>query len=185
MTVLAVLALGACTGGEPGDPRTFPPYTAPASPSETPSPTPTPDAATPPERPDMSAVDAETAEAVAVYFLQLFPYVYATGDLSDWDLLSHSECIYCADTRASVEAMMSEGNHSTGGLSALLGTTTTQVSDRMWAVRTTLLQDPSQTVSQTGEVVEDFPEQVRYDFEVIVTRESSWLIRGVSYEVAG
>ena len=131
----------------------------------------------------MSTVDAETAEAVAVYFLELYPYVYATGDLSDWNLLSHPECVYCADTRQGVEAMMTAGHHSLGGLSLLTNTTSTQVSDRMWTVHTSLSQAPSQTVTASGQVIEDFPERVEYEMEVVVTHETNWLVRGVSFEV--
>ena len=55
-----------------------------------------------PERP--AALDeppsVEGAVAVAEYFLLLYPYVYATGDLADWNALSHPECIFCASVAA-------------------------------------------------------------------------------------
>ncbi|WP_147681539.1 DUF6318 family protein [Actinomyces ruminicola] len=34
------------------------------------------------------------AEAVA-YFLELYPYVYATGDLDAWKSMSEDDCIFC------------------------------------------------------------------------------------------
>lgn len=98
MAVLALGTLAACTSNDPGDPPTSSPHTASATPTLTPTPppTPTPEAATPPERPDMSTVDAEAAKDLAVYFLRLYPYVYATGDVTEWKAVSHPECIFCS-----------------------------------------------------------------------------------------
>ena len=166
----AALALLAGCTGSPADPPT-PPATSPAaspspSPSPTPTPTPEPDAAVPPERPDMSRVDAETAEAVAVYFLQLYPYVYATGDLAEWRALSHPECVFCASVISNVEEMVAEGNHSEGGLVELGAVEVLTVSTDRWLATTTMTQEPSATLDESGAPVETFPERKEYDVAV-------------------
>ncbi len=115
VSVVSMLAIAGCTGDSEDPPTTPSPTSPAASPSETASPTPTPDAAAPPERPDMSQVDAATAEAVATYFLELYPYVYATGDLTEWKALSHPECIFCASVISNVEEMVAKGNSASGG----------------------------------------------------------------------
>src|SRR5674476_265526 len=119
--VRALIVVGLTAAGCTPDPGPMP-STSPSavvSPTVTPTPTstPTPDASVKPERPAaMDEVSAAGAEAVAVYFLQLFPYVFATGDLDDYRALSHPECIYCANAAAAVEEMLAAGQHSVGGL---------------------------------------------------------------------
>jgi len=163
--VMVVAVLAGCTG-EPAPtttPLTFEPYT----PTATPTPEPDPDEATvPPERPDLSQVDAETAEALAVYFLQLYPYVYATGDLTDWRALSHPECIFCASVIGNVEKMHAAGNHSEGGLVAVGEVEALQATDHAWLLQFSMVQEPSATLNSTGDVVEDFPERKTYDVDM-------------------
>ena len=98
---LAVGALAGCTGGDPAPDWT--PTTA--TPIAHPTPTPSADPATvKPERPAaMDTFDSAGAEAVAVYYMQLYPYVFATGDLTEWKTLSHPECIFCSDVARQVQ----------------------------------------------------------------------------------
>ncbi|WP_237585282.1 DUF6318 family protein, partial [Actinomyces howellii] len=35
------------------------------------------------------------AEATAIYFLSLYPYAFATGDLTTWKEMSEDDCIFC------------------------------------------------------------------------------------------
>ncbi|NTW42456.1 MAG: hypothetical protein HGA44_21710 [Cellulomonadaceae bacterium] len=93
----AVGLLAGCTGTtQAADPTaTASPTATQPSPSATPSPNQA--AAAPQWTPAMDEVSADGARDVAQYFLQLFPYVIETGDTSEWDRLSHPECLYCAD----------------------------------------------------------------------------------------
>src|SRR5450830_1923187 len=111
------LAVTGCTPDPGPTPSTSP--SAVVSPTVTPMPTstPTPDASVKPERPEaMDQADSAGAEAAAVYFLQLYAYVYATNDLAEWRALSHPECIFCASVITSVEEQVAAGNRSEGGL---------------------------------------------------------------------
>src|SRR5665648_1058481 len=118
--------LGAGVAGCSGDPgptttpTPTPTVTEEPSPSPTPTPTPTPDASVKPERPAaMDVADSAGAEAAAVYFLQLYPYVYATNDLTEWRELSHAECVFCASVITNVEEQIADSHHSDGGLVTL------------------------------------------------------------------
>lgn len=111
VAVLALGALAGCADGEALDPPTFGPYTSPVT--ATPTVTPTPEVAAP-ARPDLSVVNEETAEALATYFLLLYPYVYATGDLTEWRVLSHPECEFCASVISNVEEMLAKGESARG-----------------------------------------------------------------------
>lgn len=161
-----VLALAAGCTGDPDPVPTMPVVV----PTATPSPSPTPDPATvPPERPDLSRVDAATAEALAVYFLELFPYAAATGDLADWTLLSHPECKFCSGVSDEIESLVQAGHHSEGGLLHFEDVTTTEVTSDWWHVTARLIQDPSTTRDASGVLVESFPETKRLRIDVAVT----------------
>lgn len=120
LAVGAVVALGwvvaGCTGG--GDPGPSPTVEEPvvASPSETPEPTPTETGPVKPERPAaMERDDAEGAAAAAEYFLELYPYVMATGDTTEWEAMSHPTCQSCADFVAQARTIKQRGDRFAGG----------------------------------------------------------------------
>ncbi len=95
--------------------------------SSTPTSVPTPtasadadaDAAIPPDRP--TALDGpatvENAETVAVYFQRLYPYVYATGDISEWKTLTDPDCIFCHSVLSEVAQLEQVGQRMRGGSS--------------------------------------------------------------------
>jgi hypothetical protein len=176
MLVVAVVA--GCTG-EPAPTTTlltFEPYTPTAAP--TPTPEPDPDEATvPPERPDLSQVDAETAQALAVYFLQLYPYVYATGDLTDWRALSHPECIFCASVIGNVEDMVAEGEHWEGGLPVFSDVAVTEVSASFYNVVLDLTEEPARRLGSDGAVIEESTGGGTLITLVLVADDGRWLVR--------
>lgn len=94
------------TEGPPGEPTGGPTETATPEPPEVVKPTP-PDA--------MRRDDVAGAEAAAVYFTELYPYVYATGDLAEWKAMSHSECKFCASVVENVEKLRAAEQHLEGG----------------------------------------------------------------------
>ncbi|MDO4242732.1 MAG: DUF6318 family protein [Actinomyces sp.] len=49
------------------------------------------------------------AVAAAIYFMSLYPYVYATGDLTDWEAMSDDACIFCNSVIADVRALHADG----------------------------------------------------------------------------
>ncbi|WP_318280490.1 DUF6318 family protein [Cellulosimicrobium funkei] len=98
VVVTAGCLVAGCTGG--GEPAPSPPVETSAEPSVTGTPEPEPTTTGPPkpERPAaMDRDDAEGAAAAAEYFLELYPYVMATGDTADWEAMSHSQCDTCSD----------------------------------------------------------------------------------------
>jgi len=122
MGAFALGALGACgaTDEEPPDPppaltpSVMETTTAPAEESTKPEATARslPDAPTKP--PEMAGDDVDGAVAAAEYFLLLYPYVYATGDLDEWQAMSHPDCNFCASVISNVTSLHSNGGHSEG-----------------------------------------------------------------------
>ena len=64
-----------------------------------------------PERPaGMDELSPEGLRLAGEYFMSLYPYVYATGDLSDWQAMSDPDCGFCNNVMTKVTEL-----HSTGG----------------------------------------------------------------------
>src|SRR5665648_1108066 len=193
VAVGCVAGLGAGVAGCSGDPG---PTTTPTptvtvtvteepSPSTTPTPTPTPDASVKPERPAaMDVADSAGAEAAAVYFLQLYPYVYATNDLTEWRELSHPECVFCASVITNVEEQVTANQHCNGGLVDVGDVSSTEVDPgRWWTVDVELTQEPSKKLDAEGQLVEDFPETKSYHMDLAVISEAgAWSVRAVDFQ---
>ena len=176
--------LAGCSG-DPG-PTPVPSVTEEVTPSPTatPTPTPTPDASVKPERPAaMDVADSAGAEAAAVYFLQLFGYVFATNDLAEWRPLSHPECIYCADVIRQVEEQAAIGVHTVGGLITVSETSSMEVeTGRWWSVEAEIVQHSSQDFDASGQVVREVPEKSFHMDLAVVFEGEHWVIRAVSHE---
>lgn len=107
--ILACALLGSCNGG--AEPT--------VSPQETQSPqneTPTDDYTIPPRpdvdpviEPELSGDPAADALSVALYFAQLYPYIYKTGDTTQWDAYSAPECEYCWQSSEEVQNLTANG----------------------------------------------------------------------------
>lgn len=196
LLALATLTLAACTDASPQPLGTTSPVTAvtatatpEASPTTSaPSPGPTSDqqdVTIPPERP--AALDGpgteENAKAVARYFLSLFPYVVATGDLADWDALSGRPCSYCSSVRDFVTEIHGAGNHGEGGAFELGFTSGFDMGGGEFVVGVEYIETPSQTVAADGTLVEDFPETLSYkaNFSLAWTG-SRWVVNGVQVD---
>ncbi|WP_448631154.1 DUF6318 family protein [Cellulomonas soli] len=172
---VAVGLLAGCTGGSAtADPTGRATSTGgQASPGPSASPTPSATVAAPQWTAAMDEVSVEGAQAVGQYFLELFPYVHATGDTSAWRALSHSECVFCADVARGAEDPP-EGGYANG-------TVTVQ------AVQGVEL-DPGSVYSlnYTMEYASEGASTAERDTVLmIVVRESDhWLVRAVDLKAA-
>jgi hypothetical protein len=73
-----------------------------------------------PKRPDaMERDDAEGAAAAAEYFIELYPYVMATGDTEEFEAMSHRACGFCDDALEQAEQIADGRWTYTGGESTL------------------------------------------------------------------
>src|SRR5450756_160409 len=152
---LAVGVVAGCSGGnaKPGPSAT----TASSTPTASPSPTasPTPDASVKPVRPAaMDQVNAAGAEAVAAYFLNLYPYVYASNDLTEWKALSHPECVFCKSVIDNVEKQVAAGTRTEGRLVTTERIDTVPISSELFSVRMVAFQ---QAAVVRGIQVQDAP----------------------------
>ncbi|MBO0609456.1 DUF6318 family protein [Myceligenerans salitolerans] len=76
-------------------------------------------ARTPVEKPQRPAAmdreDAKGAAAAAEYFIELYPYIMATGDTAEFEAMSHEACGFCDDALASARANKVAGYTYLGG----------------------------------------------------------------------
>lgn len=180
-----MLAAGAagCTEAAADPPPTTPsPTVTEVEPSPTPTPTPTPVApeSVEPERPTaMDVVDEEGAAAVAAYFLELYPYVYATGDLEEWKALSHPECIFCASVVTNVEAERVAGGRSEGGLLSINSEDSIEIRPGFFSVTIEATQTAGISYAADGSVVDRAEASASVLTFVILEEGAGWSVREV------
>ncbi|UJP40328.1 DUF6318 family protein [Cellulomonas palmilytica] len=190
--VLATLLLGACTEQAGATKPTATTHAATsAAPTPTPAPSPPAPSPTPSELPDVSIApeppaalkgpaNADNAEVVAQYFLSLFPYVFATGDITAWDELSGEDCGYCDDITELAAADQAKGHHEVGGHLEFTFASALDFEDGTFYATVAFDEHPSRTVDGKGDVVEDFPGIKVTQAEVSLEwRDGRWLIQGV------
>ncbi|HYF74732.1 MAG TPA: DUF6318 family protein [Nocardioides sp.] len=184
--VVVTGALGGCFGG-PDEPSWTPTVWTPEETVEpTPTPTPVDPAAVAPERPAaMDEVSEAGAEAVARYFLELYPYVYATGDLTAWRELSHPECVFCASVISNVEEQVAAGNRSEGGGMTVDALSCVQVSNDFFTVTADVDQEPSAEYDADGVVVDTSTGDPAHVTIAVVPSDLGLIIREVQVDPLG
>jgi hypothetical protein len=96
LAVMIGLTLSACTGSTP-EPEVTTGSSSGPTPAVSASASPAPSVPAKPKRPEaMKCDDAEGAAAAAEYFIELYPYVMATGDTEEFEAMSHRACGFCA-----------------------------------------------------------------------------------------
>ena len=132
----------------------------------------------------MDRDDADGAIAAATYFISLYPYVYATGDLAAWKAMSDSACIFCASVTGNVDEMIAQGNRTTGGkVEWLAPPTHTPHENALSEVHLVASQGASTEVNDSGVPVSTTPAS-EADIVVLLTFDSAlWSIRGVDLTI--
>ncbi|UUI64864.1 DUF6318 family protein [Cellulomonas wangsupingiae] len=157
MVLIGMLAAG-CTGGsdpaEAGATKSNAATGASSSPTPSASTT-TLDAIVAPSPPsDAASPTAGSAQDTATYFLQLYPYVYWTGDLAEWDRLAAPTCIYCSKTRDDVSRLTDAGHRVTGGAIEITDAQSDEVeAGALFSVFVHFSEAPSQELDGSGAAV--------------------------------
>nr|WP_255415715.1 DUF6318 family protein [Promicromonospora sp. AC04] len=113
LVVAVGLALSACSGSTPDPDVTG---SSSADPTPTASASPSPSFPAKPERPEaMEREDAEGAAAAAEYFIELYPYVMATGDTEEFEAMSHRACGFCDELANQASAIQDADETFAGG----------------------------------------------------------------------
>ncbi|WP_447925044.1 DUF6318 family protein [Georgenia muralis] len=186
------ILLGGCTDGSAGTPT--PTVSALEAPSVEPSsaaPEPTSAAPSaevekpvPPEA--MRRDDVAGAEAAAQYFLELYPYVYATGDLTEWDAMSDPQCKFCAGVRTKSRELQDLGGRQEGGRMSIIAIDSRPPeTSEHFAVWIDAEEEATRRLDSSGNVIEEFPGgTIEFDIAIAWTG-SDWIVRGVDARTVG
>jgi len=128
----------------------------------------------------MASAGAEGAAAAASYFISLYPYVLATGDLDEWNSLSAETCDFCAKTRAEVERLQSAGHHTVGGVTVVSTSGKDLGANNWYAAEVSIRLDPSSDVDENGNVVATNGGG-DYDLDFAMTWADRWVIDSVGF----
>lgn len=155
---MVALLVGGCTAGsDPVRPRPDPSTTAGPSttvPAPTPTPSPEETSGTPAPPAGSPSPTVKSAEQTATYYLQLYPYVYVTGDLAEWQRLASPDCHYCSQTREDVRRVQSSAHRVTGGQVEVTGARADEVkTGELFSVLVEYDEAPSEEVDAAGAVV--------------------------------
>lgn len=183
-TGLALLAAG-CTGGPPVATETTTPPPVVDTPAPTPTPTPTSgvDVTVKPTRP--AALDqppsVDGAVAVAAYFIELYPYLFATNDQTAWRELSSPECIFCQDVIDDANVMAAAGQRREGGATAISDATGTEIgAGSSYSVDLSMVEEPTRTLDRQRAPVDDWTVATSYRTVVVLLHDgSAWSVRAV------
>jgi len=127
----------------------------------------------------MTAPSAEGAAAAARYFVALYPYIFATGDLTEWDTLSADDCKYCINTRASVEDQIARGVRGEGSDITVASAMGTELSaGETYAADLEITQGPSFEVSADGTRTPD-GEGGTFRLHLALIWHDGWQVRAV------
>ncbi|PVU83588.1 hypothetical protein DDP54_11950 [Cellulomonas sp. WB94] len=188
LAVILTLGLfGGCSfgGSAPVATSTSAVPTVAASPTPTPAASPSPTTTTKPERPAaMDTVDLDGAIATAEYFLSLYPYVYNTGDLTDWKALAHSDCIFCASVVTNAERMHGQHQHQVGTDTVVNFATGVEVDPGAWfSVDINATQGPWSVIDDAGTLIDAGLDTKSYLMHLVVVREeNTWRVRAVQVD---
>ena len=173
-------ALASCTTTATADPT--PALTSTEAPASTPPPSPTPSAtSTPlPIRPTaMDAVTVDGAIAAVTYFMELYPYAFNTGDVTQLKELSDPECIFCKSVTDHAEQMHARGEYQEGTTTRVLSSQGTEVNPGYWfSVDAHVEQGGWQVLDAGGNVIESDPTTKMYAMNfAVIHQDGRWTVR--------
>lgn len=134
--------------------------------------------------PDFDDEGQAGAEAAAVYFVELFHYISASGDFEAWDELTESDCDFCTVARSQVEELYVSGGYSIVEVPVVDG-----VSSQIWTgspegyVVEVVFESPgSKRFDSDGAITDEFAATQVVAWVLVSYEGESWLVRGVESE---
>ncbi|MFC4556392.1 DUF6318 family protein [Georgenia faecalis] len=189
---VAVLALaglvvaGCSVEAEPG-PTTSSgePGTSTSASTTTATPAPGPTDWPEPDRPaSMDRDDLVGAKAAAQYFIELYPYVYATGNLSEWQAMSHPECAFCTSVVDGVRELHDAGGYAIGPEVTVVEVRGADPVDGnpYFSVDVAVSQGPSRSYSSTGDLTGEASASRNVLLAALERTGAGWQVREIQVE---
>ncbi len=164
------------------------PSTAPTSRVTAPAPIEEFDATVPPERP--AALEGPPTEAnaekAAIYFISLFPYAFATGDLGAWKAMSGESCQYCSGIAGQVRSEQDAGQRRVGGRIEFFDVSAIHLGGHQYVVGATIKEHEGQLLGADGSVEKDTDYVLDARMELAVRwSEMGWFVDGLEIKWSG
>ncbi|WP_154794948.1 DUF6318 family protein [Occultella kanbiaonis] len=138
----------------------------------------------PPVRPDaLDDPGPEGAVAAASYFISLFPYLFTSGDLDEWEALGTEDCAVCAQIADGAAELHAEGGRNAGGDFEILHALTSgeDGADGRYIVQLDVVEAPSIRISGDGSQVEQANGRYPELWVSVVWGADGWQVDGVSF----
>lgn len=182
LVVAVGLVVSGCTGSTP-DPDVSSSSTSGPTPVASPSASPTPSVPAKPERPAaMERDDAEGAAAAAEYFIELYPYVMATGDTEEFEAMSHRACGFCEQALTDANRIQNRGQIFRGGATKvrLLDQYLRDDLTGIYPLDLEVTQQASRTLEADGAVVSSAKEQKSAHRVEMGRKNDQWLVVAIA-----
>jgi hypothetical protein len=126
----------------------------------------------------MEREDAEGAAAAAEYFIELYPYVMATGDTEEFEAMSHRACGFCDEALEDVANFQKNEQTYEGGdaQGTILVSYARDELTGIYPFDMSIHQEPSAVINRAGHEVssaESSTSEVRVE---IGRRADSWAV---------
>ena len=177
LSMVGVLLLGGCAGSAEAGPDPTPSVTA--EPMVTPAPTASVASATAPVRPaEMDRNDEVGAVAAATYFVGLYNYAMATGDLGDWNRVSYQDCGFCENVRDDVTRVYGADGRFVGGDIAIMSADALPPDDALgqYPIEIKFSTSAGVEVDATGDEVGTSAADSGYLVVVVVYPANDWVL---------
>jgi len=180
------LAVAGCTGPTHGALPSASRSTAQASAAPTISPSPTSTAPVEPTpTPEMAQPSADGAAATARYFIELYMYALATGDLETWRAMSADDCKMCNKVIAQVEDLAAQQHTvSTQSLEFPASSGMETVPLQSYGADLTVEQGAWTEHDASGAAVSSGPPVAVQMFFALAWQGDTWLVRQVDVHEA-
>ena len=128
----------------------------------------------------MARADEAGALAAAQYFMgDLYWYMYATGDSTEWAALADDGCIFCSNVLSDVTNMVEADATDVGEAPTFESWHTTTIEDgKRFTATVDAVQPSSERVDSDGQVI-DRSEGGRFELHFAIAYDTEWSILAV------
>jgi len=133
----------------------------------------------------MAQPGADGAAAVSQYFIELYMYAVATGDLDEWRAMSADDCKMCNKVIAEVEQLVAEQHTVTTDSLEFPSVSGTEIAPgTSFSASLRVDQGPWTELDSSGGVVDTGPAVSADMYFALLWQGDSWLVRQVDVHEA-
>ena len=128
----------------------------------------------------MATNDQAGAVAAAEFFaVDLYSYVFASGDLSTWRSMSDPDCSFCNGVITDVEEMQAESRSDNGAPITVESAVGTTITDGARYTSTLIVEQGASAVHDDAGVIVSESEGGRYELHFAIAWQDGWRMLAV------